>query len=225
MTVPPTARAAAALATAAVAFAAYPALRGYGDETGLAGAALYARPTWVLAHLLGMLGFVLVATGLGAVDATAARWARWGAFGVLPYYGAEAYGLHALGLAVGRTGHADMTSAADLFRYQPVALTTFTLGWVAFAVAGVRLARLARRATAAARMGLLATATALVTYLPQFFLPPAGRVVHGLLLAAGLLLLAVTLARHEAAPVVEPVPGPAASPARTAVEDAIASGA
>lgn len=181
----------AALGLAALAFAAYPVLRGYGPETGMEGAALYARPAWLLAHLLGMAGFVLVATGLADVDARAGRWATWGAFLVLPYYGAEAFGLHALGDQVLATGHGDMTAAADAFRYHPVALAMFTVGWAAFAAVGIRLIVLARRAVGTSRWGLALTGVALLTYLPQFFLPPAGRVAHGLLLAAGLALLAL----------------------------------
>ncbi len=201
--------AAAALGAAGIAFAVYPAVRGYGTETGMAGAALYARPAWLLAHLLGMAGFVLAATGLAAVDARAARWATWGAFGVLPYYGAEAFGLHALGVRVVETGHTDMTAAAHLFRYQPLALTLFTLGWVAFAAVGVRLLVLARRSSGSRRVGLLLAGAALVTYLPQFFLGPSGRITHGLALAAGLLVLAATL-RGRATLTADPVRRPVA---------------
>jgi hypothetical protein len=189
----------AALGLAALAFAAYPVLRGYGPETGMEGAALYARPAWLLAHLLGMAGFVLVATGLAGVDERAGRWATWGAFLVLPYYGAEAFGLHALGAEVLATGHGDMTAAADAFRYHPVALAMFTVGWAAFAAVGIRLIVLARRAGGASRWGLALTGIALLTYLPQFFLPPAGRVSHGLLLAAGLALLALSTRRTDLA--------------------------
>jgi len=195
MTVHPSTRSLSALAAAGVAFAAYPVLRGFGPESGLAGAELYARPAWLLAHLLGMAGFVLAATGLAGVDARAGRWATWGAFGVLPYYGAEAFGLHALGIRVLETGHTDMTPPADLFRYEPVALTLFTLGWAAFAAVGVRLLVLARRADGVRRLGLVLTGAALATYLPQFFLAPAGRIGHGLVLATGLLVLAASLSR------------------------------
>ena len=72
---------------------------------------------------------------------------RWGAFAVLPYYGAEAFGLHALGVRVLQTGHADMIVAADMFRYQPVAIAVFALGWLAFGAVGVRLLLVARRST------------------------------------------------------------------------------
>lgn len=182
-----------ALGMAGLSFAAYPMLRGYGSETGLAGAALYARPAWVAAHVLGMIGFALLALGLSAIDERAGRWATWGTFAVLPYYGAEAFGLHALGIRVLQTGHAEMTAAADMFRYQPAAISIFALGWIAFGAVGVRLLMLARRWTGAARVGLILTGVALLTYLVQFFLPSAGRIGHGLILAAGLLVLAYTL--------------------------------
>jgi hypothetical protein len=45
------------------------------------------------------------------------------------------------------------------------------------------------------RIGLVLTAIALLTYLPQFFFPPSGRIGHGIVLAAGLLLLAYALLR------------------------------
>ncbi|HET9648247.1 MAG TPA: hypothetical protein VFP34_08450 [Microlunatus sp.] len=189
ISISPSVRSAGALALAGLAFIAYPVLRGYGVETGLAGAALYARPEWLLAHVLGMVGFVLLAIGISAVDERAGRWATWGAFGVLPYYGAEAFGLHALGIQVQRTGHADMTAVADLFRYHPIALTVFALGWIAFGAVGVRLIRLARRRSGLERAGLLLVGIALLAYLPQFFLPAFGRIGHGVVLGCGLLLL------------------------------------
>jgi hypothetical protein len=190
-----TTRAAAALGIAGLAFVAYPILRGSAVETGLSGAALYARPAWVLAHVLAMLGFVLLAVGLPAIDERAGRWATWGAFAVLPYYGAEAFGLHALGVRVLQTGDADMTVAADMFRYQPVAITIFALGWLAFGAVGVRLLLLTRGRRGALRIGLALTGIALLTYLPQFFLPPAGRIGHGLVLGIGLLVTAYAVLR------------------------------
>lgn len=184
-----------ALAAAGLAFAAYPMLRGYGSEAGLTGAALYARPQWLLAHLLGMAGFVLAAFGLTRVDALAARAAGLGAVLVLPYYGAEAFGLHALGQRALATGDGDMIAAADIFRYQPVAMTIFALGLLSVAVAGARLLRLAGRGYDGRRVGLALTGLALLTYLPQFFVDPAGRIAHGLVLGLGLLALAVEVAR------------------------------
>jgi hypothetical protein len=200
-----TTRAAAALGLAGITFAAYPILRGSAVETGLSGAALYARPAWVLAHVLGMVGFVLLAVGLPALDERAGGWATWAAFAVLPYYGAEAFGLHALGIRVLQTGHADMTVTADLFRYQPVAITIFALGLLGFAAVGVRLLLLARRLRGPLLVGLVLTGIALLTYLPQFFLPSAGRIGHGLVLGIGLLVIAYAVLRstEQAVPVVD----------------------
>jgi hypothetical protein len=194
----PISRRVTALVLAAVCFAAYPMLRGYGDESGMQGADLYARDAWLVAHLLGMAGFVLVGYGLRVVDAFAHRWALAGAFLVLPYYGAEAFGLHALGQRIVETGHADMTEAADVFRYNPMAISMFALGWAAWFVVGVRLLVLARESIGGQRVALALTGLALVTYLPQFFLSPTGRVSHGVVLALGLLTLAAAVAVREA---------------------------
>lgn len=189
----PLAARAAALALAGVAFATYPAIRGYGLEIGLAGAELWARPAWLAAHVLGMAGFVLAGWGLAAVDRRAGRWGLLGAVLVLPYYGAEAFGLHALGRRATETGDASMAAAADMFRYGPVALTVFALGLTLVAAAGLRLLVLVPRATAVSRVGLSLVGLALATYLPQFFATPTGRVVHGAVLGVGLVVLAATV--------------------------------
>ena len=181
---------AAALGLAGLAFAAYPMLRGSGSEAGMSGAELYARPAWLFAHVLGMVGFVAAGWGLGAVDRAAGRWAVAGAVLVLPFYGAEAYGLHALGRRAVETGDGSMVAAADMFRYEPVAVTTFTVGLLLVAAAGVRLLTRARRGHGGQRAGLLLTGLALVTYVPQFFGPIEGRIAHGVLLGAGLIALA-----------------------------------
>ena len=181
-------------------FALYPMLRGFGPEGGRQAAALYARPEWLLAHVLGMAGFALLAVGLAGVDLRASRWATWGVFAVLPYYGAEAFGLHALGLRILQTGHEDMVDAATMFRYQPIAITMFALGLAVLAAVGVRLVVLGVRSSGALRWGLVLTGVALVAYLPQFFLPGPARIAHGLLLGAGLVLVAASSHGPSATP-------------------------
>src|SRR5690554_3096992 len=92
----------AALALAGAAFIAYPALRPYSDETTLAGAEAMASPAWVVSHVLGIAGFVLVALGIAMTlrgrlagrRSTALAWL--GAALVLPYYGAETFGLQVI---------------------------------------------------------------------------------------------------------------------------------
>lgn len=193
-------RAALVLAIAGAAFAAYPILRGSGSEAGLAGAELYARDAWLIAHVLGMAGFAAIGWGLGVVDRLAGRLALAGALLVLPYYGAEAFGLHALGQRVLETGDASAIAAADLFRYQPLAMTMFVAGLVLVAGAGVRLLLKVRHGPGGQRIGLLLTGAALATYLPQFFVPIGGRIGHGVVLGLGLLALAGTLLTRTSSP-------------------------
>ncbi|MDF0530520.1 hypothetical protein P0W64_08605 [Tsukamurella sp. 8F] len=186
--------AAAALGAAGLALAVYPVLRGSGSEEGLVGAALYARPAWLVAHCLGMFGFIATACGLQAVDRWAARLALIGTVAVLPYYGAEAFGLHALGRTALQQQDPGAIEAADAFRYQPVAMTIFGLGLLMWAASGVRLVVLSRRLRGiAARVGAIVAGVGLVGYLPQFFAPIEVRIGHGLLLCVGLLLLAASL--------------------------------
>lgn len=186
-----------ALLIGAAALGTYPVLRGSGAETGLVGAELYARPAWLVAHALAMVGFVALWHGLQAVDQRAARRMLAGTLLVLPYYGAETYGLHAIGRHAVETGDGSLVAAADLFRYEPVALTTFGVGLLAMAWAGVRLLQLIPTTTGPARWGLTLTGLGLATYLPQFFVPIEGRIIHGVLLAAGIVLLTRTIGRTK----------------------------
>lgn len=203
-----------ALVVAGLALAAYPALRPYGPETGSEGAADLASQAWLVAHLLGMVGFVALAVGLRAAagptggprfwagpwagqPARNAAWARatetrgWlAAAFLLPYYGAEAYGLQAVAQHAVDTGRWDVLEVADAFRYAPVPLATFAIGLLLLVLVGGRLVHGLWAGGATARTGAVLAGLALATYLPQFFLPPAGRIVHGLVLGAGLLLVA-----------------------------------
>src|SRR3954452_20586311 len=54
---------------AGLCFVTYPALRPYADETGAAGLAAMGSGGWLVAHLLGMLGFALLPVGLTALMA------------------------------------------------------------------------------------------------------------------------------------------------------------
>ena len=103
-----------ALAAAGVLFLAYPALRPWHDEGTVAGAtASMSSTAWVTAHFFAMLGFILVPLGLLALRSalaatraeplalTAAVLAWIGSGLVLPYYGAEDFGLHAIAGSAG----------------------------------------------------------------------------------------------------------------------------
>lgn len=193
-----------ALATAGLLFLLFPLLRPWHDETTPAGAvAAFGSAAWVASHLSGALGFILVPLGLLAVFGHIGRGSagRTMAMGIvicllgtgllLPFFGAETFGLNAVARAAAENGSVDVLALSEAIRMGSVAVATFGLGLLAVAVAAVLVA------LAVARSGLYPQHAALVfaigycTYLPQFFGPPWLRTTHGVVLAIGLLLLAM----------------------------------
>jgi hypothetical protein len=191
---------ASAFVFAGVMFLLYPALRPWHDETAVAGAReSMSSDAWVAAHFLAMLGFIAVPLGLLVLHAVlAARLSllalltAWIGVGLtLPYYGAEDFGLHALA----RSQTPDLLEVVDQIRYQPVAITIFGLGLLLVG-AGAVLA-----AVAVWRSGVLQPASGILfavgfgLLIPQFYLPAAARIAHGVLVLAGCLWLAAALWR------------------------------
>jgi len=196
---------AAALAAAGVLFLLYPAVRPWHDESTVEGAvASMSSPAWVASHLFAMLGFILVPLGLLALRdalrdtrseplALAAAVTAWiGAGLTLPYYGAEDFGLHALAGA----GVPDLLATVEEVRYNPVAATVFATGLLALGVGAVLAAVAVARSGAMNRWPAIVFAAGFALFIPQFYLPPAVRVAHGVLVAAGCGWLALTLWRR-----------------------------
>jgi len=179
------------LTTAGVLFLLYPAVRPWEDETTTAGAsAAMGSTAWIVAHLCAMIGFVLVSIGLLAVHRRAAIVFWIGAGLTLPYYGAEDFGLHAI------AGQPNVLDLAESVRYNPFAMTMFGLGLLTMAAGAILLAVRLRTLPA------ILFAAGFALFLPQFFAPPAVRVAHGVLIAAGCVALAWTARRTE--PVLVP---------------------
>jgi hypothetical protein len=150
-----------------------------------------------------MLGFILMPLGLLALRAavattraeplalTAAVLAWIGAGLTLPYYGAEDFGLHAI---AGPAGHgADLLALVHAVRYQPLAVTIFGAGLVLIAAAAIMAAIAVWRSRVLPRTSGILFATGFALFLPQFFSPAAVRIAHGILLAAGSIILAAAL--------------------------------
>ncbi len=190
-------------AVAGVAFIAYPVLRPAVPEEGLTGAAGFASNAWVIAHTLGMLGFIALAfTARAAVHTGALRWTgrplrelesrTWlAAVLLLPYYGAEAFGLHTAGRYALNAGLPDASMAVAAFRFDAIPVTMFGAGLLLLMLVGARLIVGLWRNGTVMRVGGLLAGLGLVAYLPQFFLPMPLRIVHGIILGAGLLLIAL----------------------------------
>jgi hypothetical protein len=195
---------AVALAAAGVLFLAYPALRPWHDEGQVPGAtASMSSAAWVAAHFFAMLGFILIPLGLLALRSalaptrveplalTAAVLAWIGSGLVLPYYGAEDFGLHAIAGSVG--SRADLLGLVDAVRYQPLAVTIFGTGLLLLAAAAVIAAIAVWRSNVLPRTSAILFATGMALFLPQLFGPAAVRIGHGILLAAGLIVLAAAV--------------------------------
>jgi len=196
-----------ALAAAGVLFVLYPAVRPWHDESTVSGAtASMSSQAWVAAHFFAMLGFILLPLGLLAVrdalagtqSASLARTAAvvtWiGAGLTLPYYGAEDFGLHAI--AANHAGH--LLDLINAVRYQPLAMTIFGAGLVLLAVGAVLAAVAIWRSGVLPRYSGIVFAVGLALFFPQFYLPPAGRIAHGVLTGIGLAIVAVSLWRAKA---------------------------
>lgn len=194
-----------ALALSGVLFALFPLLRPWGDKSQLEDGLIQATgsPAWVVSHLAGALAFVLLCLGALAVrDAHLAhrgeRTARsalvllWIGTGLtLLFYGAETFALNALAVAPESTP----TPLFDAIREGVAQVSVFGVGLLLLAIGAVLLAVAVWRGGVLPRTSALLLAATIALYLPQFFLPPAGRIVHGILTAVGALWLAVALWR------------------------------
>ena len=139
---------AASFAIAGVLFLLYPAIRPFSDETSLQGAAAFASTAWILAHMLAMVGFTLVMLGLLglylAFRATAVEGIAFWALAVgllsigllLPFYGGEAFGLHAIGEEALRQRSLALVGLASVVRSGPE-LIMFLIGLLLLAASAI----------------------------------------------------------------------------------------
>lgn len=198
---------AAALGLAGVMFVLYPVLRPWRDETTAAGAtAAMGSTAWVASHFFAMIGFILAPLGLLAlaklVAGTRAQSAAgiafvttWiGAGLVLPYYGAEDFGLH----TAAKWGVPDLVEFSEALRYNGLAVTMFGAGLILLAVGGILTGVAAWRSGVLAKATGLAYAVGMALFLPQFFTPAAVRIGHGIVLGIGAIVLAVAVYRAAA---------------------------
>ena len=196
------------LVLSGILFVLYPLLRPFSDESSLQGAQAFASSAWILAHMLGVLGFILIALGLlclsSALQHTAARrlaslalvltWIGVGL--ILPYYGAEMFGLRAIGQEALRQHSSALLSLVDTVRLGPGAIV-FVVGLGLLAIGAVLAAIAVWRSGTLSRWSGLPFALGFVLYLPQFFGTQPIRVAHGLLVALGCIWVAVSLVRGQ----------------------------
>jgi hypothetical protein len=196
--------AAGALVAAGALLVLYPALRPWSDGTPDGAPAAFASPAWIPAHLAAVAGFVLVGFALfhssteRLTRIASSLWAAGTAL-VLPYYGAEAFALHAIGERIMRTGDTELLEAVEATRMGVWQVATFASGLLLLAAASVLVAAAVARTRALPSWAGVPFALAFALYLPQFFGPPALRIAHGVLVAVGCLVLAAAIRRAAVA--------------------------
>ncbi|MCS7476213.1 hypothetical protein ACFFQW_05290 [Umezawaea endophytica] len=188
---------AAVFATTGLLFLAYPVFRPYEDETTFDGLRSFTTTAWITAHLAAVLGFILLPLGLQALRASRTAFLlTWFGVGLtLPYYGAEIFGLHAIGDRSVADGTTSLLSMVDTIRYNPYAATMFATGLLLIAAGTITTAAHIWR-SAQPRWSAIPLAAGFTLFIPQFFTTAPFRIAHGALIAAGCAWLAVELWRH-----------------------------
>ncbi len=197
------------LAVSGILFVLYPLLRPFSDESSLQGAEAFASTAWILAHMLAVVGFILLALGLlglhialqqTAVERLAflALVLSWIGVGLtLPYYGAEVFGLHAIGQEAVRQHSSALLALADAVRFGP-GLIVFVVGLGLLAVGTILVAIAVWQSGTLSRWSGLPLALGFVLYLPQFLGTQPIRVAHGLLVALGCIWIAFEMETRTA---------------------------
>ena len=196
--------AAIALAIAGIFFVLYPAIRPFSDETTLQGAQAFASTAWLVAHMLAMVAFTLSALGLLGLylalrDSTVESLAFWamvifwlGVGLTLPFYGGEAFGLHAIGQEALKEHSTALVGLASVVRSGPE-LVMFLIGLLLLAISAIIAAVAIWRSNSFNKWSGIPFAVAFALYIPQFFGTQPIRVAHGLLLTIGCLWIAADL--------------------------------
>src|SRR5919106_5593352 len=135
---------AAYLVIAGVFFVLFPVVRPFFDESSIQGAQEFASDQWVIAHSLGIGGFILLSLGFLCLylHLRGTRIELWALRGfvlclvgtglTLPFFGAEAFGLQVIGSAAVNQNNAALIPLVNKLRFGP---------GIAFIVSGFALRR------------------------------------------------------------------------------------
>jgi hypothetical protein len=190
-------------------FTLYPAIRPFSDEASLNGAEAFASFAWLLAHSLAMIGFILLSLGLLGVNSrlretpagrlgNMALVVTWIGVGLtLPYYGAEAFALHAVGQEAVRLNNVDLlVTLTNAIRYGE-GIWFFGIGLLTLGMGGVLSAIAIWRSGILTRWSGIPLAVGLALFIPQFFTSQPVRIAHGLLVMIGCWLLAWSMVKRR----------------------------
>lgn len=194
------------LVIAGILFVLYPAIRPFSDETSLVGAAAFASPAWIVSHVLAIVAFTLLGAGLlglylllqnGSCGRLALRSivVTWLGIGLtLPFYGAEVFGLHALGKRALAEQSAEWIALADDIRYGSGFLMILA-GLLLIGIGSILVVMVIWKSGALPKWAGVLFTMGFLLYLPQFLGTQPLRVAHGVLVAAGCMGIAAGLWR------------------------------
>ncbi|TLS48909.1 hypothetical protein FE782_28320 [Paenibacillus antri] len=201
-------RAAIALAISGILFVVYPSLRPFSDETSLFGAAAFASTEWIVSHTLAILAFVLMTLGMfglyvslqdTSVEKLALRGFVLTMIGTgltLPFYGAEVFGLNAIGREVIHQHKLELMSLANVIRFGP-GFYMILGGLILVGVGSVIAAMAIWKSRTMPQWSGVPFAFGFLMYLPQFLGTQPIRVAHGVILAVGCLWVAAGIWRNK----------------------------
>ncbi len=200
---------AVSLAISALLLAVFPLVRPFADRSPnpLEVANAFASPSWVLAHVLGGLGFILLPVGLFGLytflqGSTAERRASqglilsWIGVGlILPtVLGTEAFGLRAIGLAAVQQKNTDLLAIANAVRFGPQRILFFP-GLLLLALGAVLIAVAVWQSGTVPRWSGVLFAIGLALFFPLF--PQVIRVLDGLLIGVGGTWVALSILLYK----------------------------
>lgn len=197
------------LAVSSLLLLAFPLVRPFTDRTGTPAqvAATFASTSWVAAHVMAGLGFVLLPVGLLGVSTflRATRGERPAVWGmviswigiglILPTaFGTEPFALRAIGQAAIREQNMSLLALAMSIRMGPQARFLFP-GLLVLAIGAVAIAVAVWRSRTLPRWSGVLFALGLALFFPLF--PRVIRIVDGLLIGAGGVWIAPVPCAHR----------------------------
>ena len=197
-----------AFVLAGLLFVIYPLVRPFSSEAGLQGAAAFGSDAWIVAHSFAIVAFVLLTLGLFGIylrlQSTAVEGLAliglvlsWIGVGlVLPFYGAEVFGLHAIGQEALKENNGTLVSLAGSVRGEP-GIWFILIGLGLLGVGVIILALAMWRSGVFVKWIGIPLAVGFALYIPQFAAPQWVRVAHGLLITVSCVLIAWDVARAE----------------------------
>lgn len=183
----------ACFAVAGVLFVLYPAIRPFSSETGLQGAAAFGSTAWIVAHSLAIIAFILLGLGLLGLYlrlqqtrverlTLAGLVASWIGIGLtLPFYGAEVFGLHAIGQSALKQSNAGLVALAGDVRGEP-GIWFIIIGLILLGAGIIVVAAAIWRSGVLIRWIGIPLAAGFALHIPQYTAQQPIRIAHGLLI-------------------------------------------